>query len=122
MSDQGFPKSKRLLKQSEFTSTMQSGKKLVDRRLVVIFRPNGEGMFRVGVIASKKVGCAVERNRAKRMIREAFRRMECPSDGAFDIVVVARKSLCLATQNDVSESLRKIVDRISHRHCNANGN
>ena len=45
---------------------------------------------RIGITASKKIGCAVERNRAKRVIRAAFSQLEGRINGSYDFVFVAR--------------------------------
>ncbi|MEZ5175075.1 MAG: ribonuclease P protein component [Acidimicrobiia bacterium] len=62
---------------------------------VTVFQATGTaGSTRVGVVAGKKVGSAVQRNRAKRRLREALRRVEIP-DG-LDVVVVASPGVLTA--------------------------
>jgi len=54
-------------------------------------RPNGEPLARIGIITSKRVASrAVDRNRMKRLVREAFRSMRLRLQG-FDIVVQLRR-------------------------------
>lgn len=55
--------------------------------LLVIQAKRDDGIPRLGFVAGKKVGNAVQRNRAKRRMREAARRVDLPS--GFDIVLVA---------------------------------
>ena len=57
--------------------------------LVHYARPNRLGVNRVGITTGKKVGCAVLRSRARRVIREGFRPL-FPLVGGYDIVFVAR--------------------------------
>lgn len=53
-------------------------------------------MPRLGVIASKRVGKAHERNRAKRLLREAFRLEQAAFPQAHDVLLIARKPMCQA--------------------------
>lgn len=55
--------------------------------------PNGLSYNRLGITAGKKVGCAVKRNRAKRIIRAAYSACECDMPIGLDIVFVARHTL-----------------------------
>jgi ribonuclease P protein component len=55
----------------------------------MLVAPNAEGTCRFGVIASRKVGGAVTRNRIKRTLREIFRTQGIPLEG--DLVIIARK-------------------------------
>ena len=62
--------------------------------LVLYARPNRSTTNRVGVTVSKKLGCAVVRNRVRRRLREVYRRNEALFTPGWDIVVVAR-SRCI---------------------------
>ena len=62
--------------------------------LVLYARKNRTGMNRVGITVSKKLGCAVIRNRVRRRVREAYRLQEERFAPGWDIVVVAR-SRCI---------------------------
>jgi len=66
---------------------------MVDRTCTLFFLPNPLGRKRLGIIASKKIGNAVDRNRAKRKIREIFRRHKNLGGQDMDIVVISAKKL-----------------------------
>ena len=87
-----FPPRQRVRKRSEYQSIQARARRVVTRRhvLLVYARDDSSGA-RVGTIASRKVGNAAERNRAKRLIREAFRatRWLWPDD--VDVVVIVRR-------------------------------
>ncbi len=58
--------------------------------LVLYARKNRTATNRVGVTVSKKLGCAVVRNRIRRRLREVYRLNEDKFSSGWDIVVVAR--------------------------------
>ncbi|MEE8207286.1 MAG: ribonuclease P protein component [Nitrospinaceae bacterium] len=94
MKDQSFAKNERLLARSDFEHVLNLGrKKPVDRTCTLFFLPNRLGRKRLGIIASRKVGNAVDRNRAKRKIREIFRRHKHLGERDMDIVVISAKKL-----------------------------
>ena len=62
--------------------------------LVLYARPNRLGVNRVGITTGKKLGHAVVRTRARRRLREVYRRNEHLFKSGYDIVVVAR-SRCI---------------------------
>ena len=65
--------------------------------LVLYARPNRSSTNRVGVTVSKKLGCAVVRNRVRRRLREVYRLNEDLFTPGWDIVVVAR-SRCVTAE------------------------
>jgi ribonuclease P protein component len=94
MTDCRLSKNERLLKRCEFEKVLSRGqKRRVDRSFILYTLPNGLDRKRLGIIASKKVGNAVIRNRAKRKIREAYRQLKCQIKPAVDIVVITGKDL-----------------------------
>ena len=69
--------------------------------------------YRTGVTASKKVGNAVARNRAKRRMRALFRRLECDyAPSGTDYVLVARHSLVWAAWTELSADFSIAAKRI----------
>lgn len=60
------------------------------RLCTVYYRKNGTQSNRIGISVSKKIGGAVRRNRAKRVIRQAYRENEKDFPKGYDIVVSAR--------------------------------
>jgi ribonuclease P protein component len=61
----------------------------------------------------KKIGGAVERNRARRIIKEAYRLTEPEIKAGFDIVIAARKKAVYANMWEVKKSLERILDGFS---------
>ncbi len=92
------------------------------RFFTLLLRRNSSAVTRLGIVASRKLGGAVERNRAKRLIRELFRHL-APSTGgaiAVDLVVIPRRELLEADftliSKDFGNTWRRGVERLSaHR-------
>jgi ribonuclease P protein component len=70
---------------------------------------NTTGVGRLGIAATRKLGNAVVRNRAKRLIREVFRRNKLAP--GFDIVVVPKRELLDASLNVLEADYRTLLER-----------
>ncbi len=74
----------------DFTRAYTRGKSFVHPQVVLYVNKNRLGHTRVGITASKKMGNAVTRNRARRVIRAALSAVMPAEIGGYDIVLVAR--------------------------------
>jgi ribonuclease P protein component len=103
----GFPKSRRLLKRSDFLRVQKGGAGAGSRNYVVIAlaHPSDERRpSRLGLVASRKTGNAVARNRGKRVAREWFRLGYQGHEG-FDIVIILRSGAPLLGLAEASQEL-----------------
>jgi len=78
----------------DFLTLYKKGKYSASKYSVIYVKPNGKPFNRLGITAGKKVGNAVSRNRAKRLIRLAYRMSELNMPVGMDIVIVARSFIC----------------------------
>ncbi|MEG1050268.1 MAG: ribonuclease P protein component [Oscillospiraceae bacterium] len=83
-------KFKAINKNKEFLRGYKKGQAAVDSLVVAYAIKNRFGYTRIGITASKKVGNAVKRNRARRVIRESIRHMPLDFSKGIDIILVAR--------------------------------
>lgn len=101
-------KKQRLIQASLFGEAFAQKKTFVGRFMVIWLRTGPNAALRLGVVTSKKVSNrAVDRNLARRRIREIFRQHRAELSGPFDLVIIARRNLLSAPYADVeSEFLR----------------
>ncbi len=78
----------------DFLRLYKKGRSTASKYSVIYVRPNGFPYNRLGITAGKKIGNAVHRNRAKRIIRLAYQRAEAELPVGIDIVIVARAPIC----------------------------
>lgn len=111
-----LPKENRLRKPGEFRRVYAEGKQLKGRFMTVFIMPSATAVQRLGITASKKaIGNAVMRNRAKRLLREAFRlsRAELESlETKYDWVLNARRSLLQTKLDEPLAELRRIIGKV----------
>ncbi len=81
----------RLSRSAEFERVYRQGRSIANRHLVLYTFPNpSTDRPRLGLSVSRKVGGAVQRNKVKRLLREAFAQAETELKPDQDVVVVAR--------------------------------
>ena len=95
-----------LRKQEDFTRLYKKGKSSGTRILVLLTRKNGLSTNRKAFLASKKVGNSVCRNRARRLMKEAFRKTEAELPQGYDFLLIARQQILDCKCHQVEQSLR----------------
>lgn len=92
----------------DFRRLYYRGKSYTNPALVVYLKKSGAGICRIGITVSKKIGCAVERNRCKRIIRAAWRGVEPEINGSYDIIFVARSKTKYLKSTDIQDIMLDI--------------
>ncbi|MCB1023013.1 MAG: ribonuclease P protein component [Acidobacteria bacterium] len=111
-----MPKENRIRKRSDFQKVYEKGKRIKGRFMTAFVLPSETSFQRIGITASKKaIGNAVMRNRAKRLLREAFRlskteliELNCK----YDWVLNARRDLLDVKLETPLAEFRRIVSEV----------
>jgi ribonuclease P protein component len=90
------------------------GRSLHTRRVVLFLAP-GPGAS--AVVAARRVGGAVERNRARRILREAWRQVSPQVSDGFDAVLVAREAVRGAKTQDLVADMTQALERAELMHA-----
>lgn len=95
----------------EFSAVYNKGKSAAGRYVVVFYKKNGLEHNRLGFLASKKVGNAVARNRARRLMKESVRTDIDIKVQGYDIIFIARNTIEGKKKQDITKSLRATIGR-----------
>jgi ribonuclease P protein component len=103
----------RVRKRAEYLEIQAGGLRVSGDCLVFILlrRPAGSPL-RLGITASRKIGGAVQRSRARRLIREGFRQVYFELPTAVDIVVIVRRPLGERKMQAVLDEWRRALPRL----------
>jgi ribonuclease P protein component len=109
--DVGLPKEMRLCRGAEFRRVFAYGRRKTNRLLTLYYLRNDGGARRVGLVVSRRVGKAVERNKVRRRLQEILRqRWDELKDGR-DLVLVVRKDARNAGFRQLAKAVEDVVAR-----------
>lgn len=95
----------------DFSRIYSKGRSVGDRYVVLFFMKNGLGYNRTAFLASKKVGNSVQRNRARRLMRECWRGIRESLPAGYDFIIIARNRINGRKCPEVAASLNNAVRR-----------
>src|SRR5436305_8401470 len=107
-----FPKAARIRQGRDFAKIRREGSRLVQGCLIANWlKSEKETAARLGVITASKIGNAVVRNRARRLLRESFRLHQHDLAGPVDLVLIARSSIVGKGYNEVERDFLTTLRR-----------
>jgi ribonuclease P protein component len=133
MTGSSFPRSQRIRKRADFVRIQNGGDggaRVSSRHFLLLLSVQAspqyskagvqsesapKGLARLGVVASRKIGGAVERNRAKRLVRETFRRHKDLFPPQIDVVVIVRPGAHELAYADVEAEITAIGPLLRRR-------
>ena len=101
----------RLTRSIDFKRVRNQGKSFAHPLVVLVKLPSTEDRPRVGISTSRSIGGAVQRNRAKRLLRESIRPLIPLLSPGWDLVLVARTPLLTTSFQDVQSALELLFRR-----------
>jgi ribonuclease P protein component len=101
----------RLTRSIDFKRVRRTGKSHAHPLAVLITLPNDLAVTRMGVSAAKSIGKAVQRNRAKRRLREALRSHLPEIATGWDVVVIARPDVADAEWTQLRTAIHELLQR-----------
>jgi len=103
----GLSASERVRRRADFERIYKQGLKIHGRFMTMFLLQSGRDVCRLGIAATRKLGNAVVRNRAKRLSREMFRRHK-PRPG-LDLVIIPRREFLAAEFSTLERDYRALV-------------
>lgn len=98
-----------ICRNNEFSRVYARGKAYVQPQLVLYVLKNRSGRTRVGLTATKKIGHAVQRNRARRVMRAAIAEHLDYNIGGYDLVFVARARTPYMKSTQLSRTVARLL-------------
>ncbi len=103
--------SESLKKNKDFQYIYRKGKSYANKYLVMYVLENGTSQNRLGISVSKKVGNSVERNRARRLMKENYRIWKGEIKEGYDMIFIARSTINGQKAFDVGKSMKRALHK-----------
>ena len=107
-----FPKTSRLRTSIHYQQVWKQGRRYQTAHFTAIISPNQQGLVRLGLTVSRKVGNAVCRNRLKRWLREFFRCHLGHLDRSLDISIIVKSRAGFLDHSQVKQELHSLMTRL----------
>ena len=105
-------KEKRLCKNREYQLVYRHGKSFVNKMVVLYVMPRSPKQpTHIGFVTGKKIGCAVERNRCRRLMKEVYRLHQFELKDGYDLVLIGRGYLKHARYEEAEKSILQVFRR-----------
>ena len=115
----GFRPAERIRRRADFQQVYERGARAHSRYCTLFILPNERAVGRLGIAATRKLGGAVQRNRAKRLIREVFRRNKIAP--GLDVVVIPKRELLDASLTVLETDYRTTLERAARHRAGTRG-
>lgn len=110
--DRRLPRARRIVSSKAFREAFENGSPYRGRLMLMFLRQGPDAALRLGAVAGKRtLRRAADRNRARRLLREAYRMNRYRFHGTCDIVLVARQRIAAASLREVERELRHLARR-----------
>jgi ribonuclease P protein component len=106
-----LPPARRLRRRGEFQRVFDTGRRAHGRFFTIIAAPGETAGARLGIVASRKLGGAVARNRAKRLIRNVFRTSMTDPSARVDLVVLPKGTIFEADASGLLQDFTATLKR-----------
>jgi ribonuclease P protein component len=107
-----FPQSVRLRKRAEYLRVQERGIKVQTKGFIGLVLPRPGNVTRIGITTSRRLGKAVVRNHARRLIREAFRTGKLNLPSGLELVVIPRAASTRMSSEQVFAELEQLGKRV----------
>ncbi len=124
---QTLNKKQRLTSSALFRETYDQKTRWFGDYMVYWVRSGPQASLRLGVVAGRKVGKAVQRNRARRVLREVFRKNRARLSGEVDVILIARRAVVQADWDAVEREFMALSKKaglltcVIHKNAITNG-
>ena len=100
-----------LRNKKDFNRLYKKGKSIGSKYVVLFYIKNEKSYIRKAFLASKKVGNSVRRNRARRLMKESYRRFSDNIKEGYDILFIARNNINCVKCKDVEKSIKEVLKK-----------